>query len=253
MAARRKGGGAVKGIKGICGGSGQPRSEAKRSKRAAAEAKHSIPQLDRGVLVEVMKDFDTVLLFGVLAELGPAELSLRRVSGERDFPILEKGGIVLVRCYDEQMEPVLLRARVARSSREACSVGELEAIPYRTDRKHRRYPLCPPAVVCMGEEVDPGRRQPCQLLNLSAGGACVVTERVYPVGQALSLQIAPSAGDACTVYPCKVVRATPRRGGQFEYGLLFVCLSRRRRRCLTRELLTIQKKWKNSSFHGEAL
>lgn len=196
--------------------------------------------------IEVMKDFDTVLLFGRLADVSPTALTVRRASSELCFPVMKRGSAVLVRGYDEQMNPVLFCGKLAQSSGLECTVGELEAIPYRTDRKCARWPLCPPASIEILDGAEPGLPQPCQLFNISRSGACVVCEHTYAVAQILHLRINTSISGQCAPYRCKVVRATPRRGDSFEYGLLFIHLSRNQRRCLAQEIRIIQSETKKS-------
>lgn len=206
----------------------------------------SVYSLNREMPIEVMKDFDTVLLFGRLADVSPTALTVRRASSELCFPILKRGGAVLVRGYDEQMNPVLFCGRLAQSSGLECTVGELEAIPYRTDRKYARWPLCPPASIEVLDGAEPGLPQPCQLLNISRSGVCIVCEHIYAVGQILYLRIKTAISGQCAPYRCKVVRATPRRGDSFEYGMLFIHLSGNQLHCLAQEIQSIQNETKKS-------
>lgn len=198
-----------------------------------ASYKPPIPEINGKMPVEVMRDFDTALLFGELTDAGLAALTVRRMSGEDRFPVVEPGSIVLVRCYDSGMNPVILRARVLRSSEDECTAGRLEMIPYKTRRKHIRYPLCPPAEISVLNDAAPEQPQSCQLVNISAAGACIVARCACAVGQTLSLWIKMEQTKDSAPYPCRVTRATPRRSGSFEYGLLFGSLNEHQRGCLT--------------------
>lgn len=198
--------------------------------------------LDHGMPVEVMKDFDTVLLFGRLTADSPKVLTIGRIPGEKAFPVCKGGSAVLVRGYDSRMAPVLLRGRVLCSSGTRCVVGELKRIPYQTRREIARYPLTPPASVCTMDDAAPDQPQPCQLLNISAGGACIVTEQPYQTGQQLRLRVelVKGAGRAA-VYRCRVVRATPRSGGCFEYGLAFTQLDEGSRSALMGDIQAVRE------------
>lgn len=201
----------------------------------------AVPQLNRGMPIEVMKDFDTVLLFGRLAPGGPAELVVGCIPGEAPFPVCRPGSAVLVRGYNAQLDPVLLRGRMTRSSGVECAIGELACIPYETGRENVRYPLAPPANIYVLEDEALDRPQLCRLLNISASGACIVSEYGYRPEQPLRLQVALVKGQRyATAYRCRVVRATPRRGGLFEYGLLFTQLDDRAQGCLMRDIRTIR-------------
>lgn len=148
---------------------------------------------------------------------------------------------VLVRGYDARMDPVLLRARVIRSTGIAYTVGELELIFYQTRRGQARCPLCPPVVGYAVGDTASEQPQPCSLLNLSTGGACIVSEQRYEAGKQLRLQIGPDKTGMGVFYPCKVVRAVPHRGSLFEYGLLFASLDRAQRGHLEQVLQEIQR------------
>lgn len=201
----------------------------------------AIPQFDRSMPIEVMKDFDSMLLFGRLTSDSPAELVVGRIPGEKDFPVCEPGSPVLVRGYDARMDPILLRGRVARSLEAECAVSGLRVMTYKTPRKNARYPLAPPANVYVLEDAALDRPQLCQLMNISAGGACVVSEYRYEPEQLLRLQVALSKSQRyATAYHCQVVRVTPRQGSRFEYGLLFTQLDDRTRSCLTQDIRTIR-------------
>lgn len=191
-----------------------------------------IPELDWEMPVEVMRDFDTVLLFGKLSAVSQTALTVRRASDERCFPAVEERSAVLVRCYDTKMDPVLLCARVTHSSGVECTVGELEMIPYKTRRKSVRYPLCPPTAVSVLDNGAPEGSRPCQMLNISDSGACIVTAGRYAVGQTLQLRAELMEKGEPASFLCRVVRVTPRRGDCFEYGLLFEHLNKRRRSSL---------------------
>lgn len=201
-----------------------------------------VSALDRKMPIEVMKDFDAVLLFGKLAAGGPGEMAIGRIPGEADFPVCQTGSGVLVRGYDDQASPILLLGRVVYSSPAQCVVGELKRIPYETPRKSIRYPLTPPSGTCILEQPDSELPQPCQLLNISASGACIVTDRSYQAGQPLRLQIRQDGGAGRVfVYHCRVVRAAPRGDGGFEYGLLFTQMDKISRGRLIRSIQAIRR------------
>lgn len=202
----------------------------------------SASALDRGMPIEVMRDFDTVLFYGKLAAASAEMLDVRRVPGEKCFPICQLKSAVLVRGYDARMNPILLLAKVIDSTGIQCMVGELKRIPHVTQRKSVRFPLTPPTVVYALEDTAPDQPQQCQLLNISTGGACIVTEHPYAVKQSLRLwvELARESGHTA-VYHCRVVRATPRSGGCFEYGLVFTKMDKDSRGDLARDIQAIRE------------
>lgn len=194
--------------------------------------------LNQELPIEVMRDFDTVLLFGRLAQASPSHLGVERIQDGKCFPLLGNGSIVLVRGYDARMNPVILRAVVVKSDESWCCVKDLERIYYKTGRKLVRCPVCPPSPIHVSKDEPPEQLQPCQLLNISAGGACIVSEQFYTKEQLLRIHIGLAEDSAA--YRCQVARAAPRWGGFFEYGLRFVHLDRAQSECLAQEIQTIQ-------------
>ena len=210
-----------------------------------------IPPLNQSAPIEVMRDFGTVLFFGKLAAGNAAELTITRVPGEADFPENEAESAVLVRGYDTGMNPVLLSAKVIRASAAEYTVGELKLIPYKTQRKQVRYPVTPPVNIYSQDDTALCRPQPCQLHNISTGGACIVSERSYELRQQLRLRIGLDKNDAPSSYCCQVVRVTPRRDKLFEYGLLFVHMDESERRSLMRDIRAIQKETEKKMLYRE--
>lgn len=194
------------------------------------------PEIDEEMPVELLRDFDTILLFGRLRAIGAKGMTVQRVSREECFPPAKAGSVLLVRCYDTRTDPVLFRGRVARVSGSLFVVEELELIPYKTQRGDSRCPLCPPAPASILDNGAPEGSRPCRLLNISAGGACIETEHRCPVGQEVFLRVRLIKTEPCLSFPCRVTRATPRRGGRYEYGLLFAALDEKQRGCLENAL-----------------
>lgn len=210
-----------------------------------------VPALNQSVPIEVMRDFGTVLFFGKLAAADAAELTITRIPGEADFPENEAESAVLVRGYDAGMNPVLLSAKVIRASAAECTVGELKLIPYKTQRKQVRYPVKPPVNIYSQDDTALCRPQPCQLHNISTGGACIVSEHPYELRQQLRLRIGLDKNDAPSSYCCQVVRVTPRKDKLFEYGLLFVHMDESERGSLMRDIRMIQKETEKKMLYGE--
>lgn len=210
-------------------------------------------KLDRSMPVEVMKDFDTILFFGKLTADTSEKLTVEHIPEERAFPTCRIGSTVLVRGYDAHMNPVLLLGKVASSSSVQCVMRDLKRVPFETQRKCVRYPMTPPASVCILDGAELSRPQPCQMLNISMGGACIVSEYTYQAEQSLCLQVELNKRlEHFGLYRCRMVRATPRGGSWYEYGLLFMEMDAGSRDSLERYIQSSQEviKRKIGSLHG---
>lgn len=204
----------------------------------SVQASH--PAFDPEMPVDVMENYSTVLLSGKLAGTGYESLTIERIAGKMSFTILKPGTSVLVRGYDSEMEPFTLRAVVTNSTLTECSVGRLEPLAHENNRKSVRYPLSPPASIYAIEDTAFHTPQECQLMNISTGGACIVSTYAYEMGQPLRLRVELIKGGGHTSYQSQVVRITPQEGGGFAYGLLFAQLDKRKMNELQRDIDTIQ-------------
>jgi len=217
---------------------GEPEDQAEEEED---EPELDMPDFNRGMPVEVLRDFETVLFAGRLGRVTLGELTIERIPGEISLVALEAGSPVLVRGYDGRMNPIILCARVIRSSVVECVIGDIEIDRYANQRKDTRYPLSVSANAYLMRDTLLDNPQPCQVLNISPSGAYIVSEYVYPVGQDLRLRVELVENSGFTSYCSQVVRVAPRQDGAFEYGLLFAQLDKRKLKDLMRDIEDIQK------------
>lgn len=204
-------------------------------------SKADIPAFNRGMPIEILKDFDTVLFSGRLSSISATELTIERIPGEMSFPFCEAGSEVLIRGYDIKVNPIILSAKIVRSSLIECVLGDWQASNYDNHRKGTRYPLDTPADIFALDDTRLSRPQPCQVVNISTGGACILSERSYKMGQTLRLWVEITEKSGHSAYLCQVVRITQRKEDLYEYGLLFAQLDTKKINNLMRDIQDIQK------------
>lgn len=217
---------------------------AEEAEEAPESESLSFPALNLDMPVDVMENYDTVLLTGRVSRFDHTELVVERMAGEMSLPTQQVGGTVLIRGYNEQIEPLIMQGIVKRSSLVECVVSGLELIPYDNLRKSVRYPLSPPANIYAMEDTTLDQPQECRLLNISTGGACIESTFAYAMNQTLRLRVELIKNGGYTSYQCQVVRITPRPDGHYMYGLLFAQLSRSKMNELMRDINTIQAETK---------
>ena len=190
--------------------------------------------------VDVLATYSTILLSGRLESASPEALVIERIPGEISFPVQETGAPVMVRGYDNQMEPFTLQGIITKSSLTECVVSHLELVPHDNMRKSVRYPLSPPATIYAMEDTLLNKPQECKLLNISTGGACISSSFAYNMGDTLRLRVELIKNAGITSYHCLVVRVTEKPGELYEYGLLFEQLNKSKLNDLLRDIETIQ-------------
>lgn len=192
--------------------------------------------------VDILADYSDMLFSGKLEEYSREELVIGRIAGEMSFPVLDAGTRVLVRGYDTRMEPFSLRATVKKSTLTECEVHDLQLVVHSQRRKSVRYPLSPPADIYALTDTRLNDPQKCRLLNISTGGACIISVYSYDLGDTLKLRVKLiEKGGHTSSYPCQVVRVVLRPDGQYEYGLLFAQLKQEKMADLLRDIKTIQE------------
>lgn len=190
--------------------------------------------------VEVWANYSDMLFSGKLAECSEERLTVAKIAGEPAFSRLNVGDAVLVRGYDAKMEPFSLWAKVESSFTTECVMGALEPVVYDDRRKSVRYPLTPPAKIHAMDDTRLNEPQRCRLVNISTGGACIISVFAYELEQTLKLRVKlVESSEHISSYQCKVVRVTQRPDGQFEYGLLFAPLQQQTLDDLMQDIKTI--------------
>ena len=200
-----------------------------------------VPAFNAGVPIEIMSDYDTVLIRGKLDRINAAEMVVERIPGAMSFAILEVGSTVLVRGYNNAMSPIILEAKVVKSSVIECVLSDWLVNFYDNQRRSIRYPVDLPAEIYLPEDTRLNAPQKCRLVNISTGGASISSEYVYEMGQALRLRVELVENSGHSSYQCQVVRVISRKDDQFEYGLLFAQLDRKKMNELTRDIESIQQ------------
>lgn len=198
------------------------------------------PAFSKEMPIDVMGNYSTIILSGRLESADQEALTIERIPGERNFPVRASGSPVLVRGYDERLEPFTIRGIITKSSMTRCVVSHLEIIHHDNMRKSVRYPLSPPTTVYVLEEPATDVSHECRLMNISTGGACISSSSIFEVGQILNLQVELIEHAGHIAYRCKVVRAVDLPDGTYEYGLFFDQLDKFQTNALLRDIEIIQ-------------
>lgn len=201
----------------------------------------TLPAFSKNVPLDLLLEDNTLQLSGKLTAFSQQELTIQRIPGTIDFPILELGSRVKVRGYNEQLEPYNVRATVTLSNMIECRVRDLELIPYDNHRSSFRQVLNVPAAFYTIEDTYLNMPQECRILDISTGGARVASSYRYGEGDVLRLRGELVKGSGYMSFTCKVVRVAPAGSGGFEYGVLFAQLKQRQISDLTNDIRQIQK------------
>ncbi len=83
--------------------------------------------------------------------------------------------------------------------------------------------------------------EPCRLLNISVGGACILSDARYRKGEKLVLKVQPFEERDASLLLCKVLRITEKDYLGFEYGCRFLEMSETEQNKITRIVFDLQQ------------
>jgi len=82
----------------------------------------------------------------------------------------------------------------------------------------------------------------CDVMNISAGGVCIRTRMLYPLGARLMLRFELIPGQPMPPLNCQILRVTPGQYTGYEYGCKFVELSKPMEDHLAQAIIELQQR-----------
>lgn len=202
-----------------------------------------MPELYSGMKVEVLTMENHLIFVGRLGLLGGGILELRRDT-EDPLPQALYNSKVKLRGFQRNSQAFSMNGTVGKSSRDFWQIENLEILQSQEHRNFFRQNTDMDArVMPSGRYRGLGREQAeCRVLDVSAGGARVLTKNVYQEGDFFQLEAALLPNERPFSVTCQVLRVTPKKGFRYEYGCRFEALDEKERQRLLRAIFTIQRK-----------
>lgn len=207
------------------------------------KSRKSAPELVSGTKVEVLTTENHLLFVGRMRVLEGGVLELRRDTGD-SLPQALYNSKVKLRGFQRNSQPFCMNGTVGKSSRDFWQIENLEVLQNRENRGFFRQNTDLEArVMPSGHYRGAGReQQECKVLDVSAGGARVLSRNVYLEGDRFQLEAELLPDERPFSVICRVLRVTPRKGFKYEYGCQFEGLSEQEQQRLLRAVFTIQRK-----------
>ena len=161
------------------------------------------PELSSGIRVEV----------GRMKVLGGGVLELRRDTGD-PLPQALYNSKVKLRGFQRNSQPFCMNGTVGKSSRDFWQIENLEVLQNRENRGFFRQNTDLDArVMPSGHYRGMGREMAeCKVLDVSAGGARVLSRNVYMEGDRFQLEAELLPDERPFSVVCRVLRITPKKG-----------------------------------------
>lgn len=199
-------------------------------------------EFSAGTRVEVLT-VENHLLF--VARMRVVEGNIIELRRDTDDPLPQAlyNSRMKIRGFQKNSQPFCLVGTVGRSSREFWQIENLEVLQTRENRGFFRQNTDLDARVMPSGHYRGLTRElvECKVLDISAGGARVLSRNVYMEGDRFQLQVELPEERPFSV-TCQVLRVTPRKGYKYEYGCKFEGLSEQEQQRLLRAVFTIQRK-----------
>lgn len=207
--------------------------------QAAGKPKAELPDLHREMLVEILGENGQGIIDGIITECSRREITIGRRPGGLSFKPCEIGSGVVVRGRDDKMAQFYLRAVVAESSRIHLRLKDLVQEVRDDLRDAFRLTVNAPITVFFYDDEHMQLPMDCTLVDISAGGCCISSERRYEEGGVLRLRI--KLGDYVPMnFVGEIIRVTERGHSDHSYGILFAQMDKGEQDVLTRTLFNLQ-------------
>lgn len=147
---------------------------------------------------------------------------------------------VRIRGYnDHERKAVYMEGFITPEEKHTWKVEELTVTRIGNDRAFFRLETNLDAVVTTFGGFS-AREQDCKMLNISVGGARILSEEIYQEGDKFLLQVKLLEDRPMSVMFCEVLRVFEREGSKYEYGCRFLELNEEDQDKITQNIFAAQ-------------
>ena len=189
---------------------------------SSASPAEDFPELYNGMKAEVLTPANTLIFVGRIKVLGGGALELRAEDGGL-LPRALYNQAVKLRCFQRDGETFTLDGAVGPNGFDFWRIERLRYLHNSENRSFFRQNTGTDGYVFSPK----GQKYPCKLLDVSAGGARVVTEKLFQLESTFLLEatLLPTEDPfsiTCMVKRIKVRPQASAKVKKFEYGCQFV-------------------------------
>lgn len=201
----------------------EKRAKGKSEERDEREGAEGAP-IYSGMRVEVTTAEGQLLFVAKLMGLCGDKAELHQYS-EMEIPEEQEAFCVNIRGYnDHNRKAVYMEGRIAPLPRHIWRVEGLTVTRVGNDRAFFRLSTNRNATATMFSGLEIGEK-PCKMLNISAGGACILSKHCYHMGDKFLLKVQLMEDRPESAMFCQVLRIIEKDNALWEYGCRFLELS----------------------------
>lgn len=200
-----------------------------------------LPELYNGMTLDVETPDGKHILTGRLTgyAYGDTSITIERLPGALSFEVREVGAALVVRGVNEGMTQFFLKGTVQESTRLVCRLKDVKVKVISENRSNFRLKVGIPAQLFSQADTAMSNPEPCVLVDISTGGACVESEFLHAEDEVLRLKL-KLMDYAPMEYLGEIIRVKEYEPGKFRYGFLFAQLKDSELTELTRTLYNLQ-------------
>lgn len=195
-----------------------------------------------GMRVEISTFEEQILFIAKLMNVHGNTAELYQYS-ETTFPEDPQNAVQLrIRGYDDKnARAVYLEGTALPTPEHIWKVENLTLIRLGNDRAFFRVATNIDAAITSVGKTAAGE-EPCRLLNISVGGACILSNARYHKGERLLLNVKLFEERDASLLFCKVLRVTEKDYLGFEYGCRFLEMNETEQNKITQIIFDLQHK-----------
>ena len=200
-----------------------------------------LPELYNGMTLDVETPDGQHILTGRLMGYthGDTALTIERLPGALSFEVRDIGTDLVIRGVNEGMTQFYINGTVQESTRLVCRLKDVRLREISEHRSNFRLQVGIPANLYYQFDTTMSNPEPCTLVDISTGGACVESEFLHAEDEVLKLKL--KLMDYVPMeFLGEIIRVVEYEPGKFRYGFLFAQLKDSELTELTRTLYNLQ-------------
>lgn len=218
---------------------GKKAKDQPQKKEETHEAKEA--KIYSGMRVEATTLEGKLLFVAKLMGLSGDRAELHQYS-EAEIPKEQEAMRVNIRGYnDHNHKAVYMEGTISPQSRHIWKVEALTVIRSGNDRAFFRLSTNLDATITIFSGWDRGEK-PCKMLNISAGGACILTQHRFYMGDKFLLKVQLIEDMPLSAMFCQVLRITEKDNGLLEYGSQFLEMTEDTQDKIVQSIFTAERK-----------
>lgn len=207
-------------------------------------------ELFQGMRMDAVLEEGNHHLSGQIVQVTNNTLTLNRMPGDLSFQVFPLGAEIKLNGYDRKLIPIHLSGTVEESTRTIFKVKDVQLKRHEEIRDTFRLVYTAPVSLYRESDTRLLHPEPCDLVDISVGGCCVVSDLVHMEDEIVRIRIKLDEYVPLD-FLGQIIRCSSEAQGRFKYGILFAQLTEKEITSLTKTLYNLQMGIKETHMRTE--